>query len=287
MNKKSEYFITELNDENNEERILNAVKELVRLKVNFGIHEIIEGQWILRSRFEMYDWNPKEIKELSYFDQFENVEKKRANIDKSPAFYGCAIPYPLRPESKESIEICAREASKIYGSKLFLKEFGVVSKWRFTKKMKFLTMCNYDFGPNANPEIVKMKNNIRDHLQRHSDNFDFEWSINNHISKLFAKRYPEENQNNYKVTSLFSNEMYKYFDGILYPSVMGRGSVFNIAIKPKSCKNLKIEMMYKCRNTFHPITNRLDHMWIKSTKSFDQHKILKWENVNNKLIINW
>lgn len=181
----------------------------------------------------------KETSRLSYCPARKNKSFQRASTPMQTMFYGVLgnVDDKLFKENGEMLAL--QEACS------FLKyapiQDGVyrvaVSKWRVVKTISLLSLMQPE-TTNKSKRLNDMVSGLLDFIKGNKESFEEEDAIAFHKFMCNEFTKPVENENEYRISALFTNEIIKNADGTLWQSSVAIDEKLDdtlcVAIKPKT-----------------------------------------------------
>lgn len=238
-----------LSDRSSIEEIKKGIESLGEFKI--PKYTIPIKTYFFRSRLGQKIFIAKYENEVSINPNTDKISKGRANPQGYPVFYGCTNGDTSTQTQWETLNLALVEGSSIYRrkGKEEMMEQGCVTRWSLTQEVELGGFMNFDFGGGQNLFSKSLKERFKLELDKISNKPDEDWHINNLVAEKFAQIYQSEEGEKYNITSAFSEHILNSgYDGIAYPSVLGKGSGINVALSFDATKFLKLEYCALVKN---------------------------------------
>lgn len=219
----SEAVVSELYD------IFNSIKgqlPIVEIK-------ILDDCRIFRQRRNERNHEFKCINELSYPPVTAVKNYGRVNIPGEPIFYGCS--FGNYQPTEIPIKVSAAEVSELIKDvNLFGIERTTCSVWKVVGHINLLAFPFSESYKNPTDDIMRIQKEWM--IFKNSKVSKENLSLIQYMSNEIAKQ-TDDNVGYIKISHfvnflLNKNIPTKSYDGILYPSVLGQGNGYNVALKP-------------------------------------------------------
>lgn len=210
------------------------------------IRDIHKGSLIYRASNLKINEKINNIKRLSYCPAKKNKTFQRASTPKQTMFYGVIgnLEEKLHQENCEMLamqESCSLFRDSTVADGIYRV---AVSKWRILDTISFLTLMNPD-STNKSKRLNEMVQDLLTYIKANTDKFSEEDAIA--FQKFMCNQFikPVNNDNQYKISALFTLEVIKRIDGVIWQSSVAIDEKLNdtlcVAIKPKT-----IDACMKC-----------------------------------------
>lgn len=238
--------ITEmLNVINVQEENTEELYEIFRMVPDFDIPLIrfflYKGASLIRQRVNEKDKEFDMVSDLSYPPSNCIKGYERANLPYQPMFYACSFPGDYESDDVPPPRVVAlMETSHFYRDRNAIGiERSTVSRWDIIETLELAAMpfiADYSRACQLIKEIKDGWNNEISKYQINPNGLELIMYMANEIGKNFSSNIEYFKIANFVNYLLNVNEKTKNVDGIIYPSVPGAGSGFNVALKPSVVK---------------------------------------------------
>jgi hypothetical protein len=171
---------------------------------------------------------------LKYVPKERNISYRRASTPQNTMFYGCIVPglednkdfkvWRLWTAAECVPEIFSDEIDKGYQRLTF-------SRWRIDKTITVVAIAGHKHYSKPHPYYLKLNETLKTAVEAHCDNKAEILELSDFFSSEFAKPVESDKPFDYLISSLFTEAVCsKGYDGVLYPSIKGKGAGFNIAL---------------------------------------------------------
>ena len=222
------------------ERIISSIGA-----IGLEVYPVQKGSTMQRVLPVAADENIGAVSRLSY----NPCPKRygRANLPKSPMFYGC---FDIPNINKTANEMIV----SFFEGRAFKKDAAVFSKWIVKETLHVGCIIHPSIFPGTtNKFLITLKNLYVLLLKENRYRFPHLDKALRQVCEQFSKRFPDDNDYNYLFTALFSQKLIeeRHYDGILYPSVQTGGDVcMNIALT-KDAADRKITFMKASKSSIY------------------------------------
>lgn len=230
-------------EENTEElyRIFRMVPDYDIPLIRFYLYK---GASLIRQRVNEKNTEFNMVSDLSYPPADCITGYERANIPFQPMFYACSFPGDYESDDVPPPRVVAlMETSRFYRDRNAIGiERSTVSRWDIIETLELAAMPFIADYSRACQLINKIKDGWNKEISKYHINpngLELIMYMANEIGKNFYSNIEYFKIANFVHYLLNVNEKTKNVDGIIYPSVPGAGSGFNVALKP-SVVNKKI-----------------------------------------------
>ncbi len=205
---------------------------------------LYKGASLIRQRVNEKNTEFNMVSDLSYPPADCITGYERANIPFQPMFYACSFPGDYESDDVPPPRVVAlMETSRFYRDRNAIGiERSTVSRWDIIETLELAAMPFIADYSRACQLINKIKDGWNKEISKYHINpngLELIMYMANEIGKNFYSNIEYFKIANFVHYLLNVNEKTKNVDGIIYPSVPGAGSGFNVALKP-SVVNKKI-----------------------------------------------
>jgi len=167
-------------------------------------------------------------------------------------FYGAVIPeIDGEDELKSERIIGACETSDLLrdANSPDGEEIIVFGKWRVKNKTSLVSIINPEIENNKIRFFQKMTKDYHLFLENNKDKKEDALLLQSFLSSEFAKS-DIGGEYDYLITSMFTEEIIKHLDGVIYPSVRADYNGLCLALKPETAnENLELIAVLECSVT--------------------------------------
>ena len=210
------------------------------------IRDIHKGSLIYRASNLKIDEKISNVKRLSYCPAKKNKTFQRASTPKQTMFYGVIGNLEEELHQKNCEMLAMQESCSLFRDSSITDGIYrvAVSKWRILDTISFLTLMNPD-STNKSKRLNEMVQDLLAYIKANTDKFSEEDAIA--FQKFMCNQFirPVSNDNQYKISALFTLEVIKRIDGVIWQSSVAIDEKLNdtlcVAIKPKT-----IDTCMKC-----------------------------------------
>ena len=206
---------------------------------------LYKGASLIRQRVNEKNTEFNMVSDLNYPPADCITGYERANIPFQPMFYACSFPDDYESDDVPPPRVVAlMETSHFYRDRNAIGiERSTVSRWDIVEDLELAAMpfiANYSMACQLIKNIKDGWNNEISKYHVNPNGLELIMYMANEIGKNFSSNVEYFKIANFVNYLLNVNEKTKNVDGIIYPSVPGAGSGFNVALKP-STVNKKIK----------------------------------------------
>lgn len=223
-------------EENTEElyRIFRMVPDYDIPLIRFYLYK---GSSLIRQRINEKNREFKMVFDLGYPPADCIIGYERANIPFQPMFYACSFPDDYESDDVPPPRVVAlMETSHFYRDRNAIGiERSTVSRWDIVEDLELAAMpfiANYSMACQLIKNIKDGWNTEISKYHVNPNGLELIMYMANEIGKNFSSNVEYFKIANFVNYLLNVNEKTKNVDGIIYPSVPGAGSGFNVALKP-------------------------------------------------------
>lgn len=210
------------------------------------IRDIHKDSLIYRVSNLKIDEKIKNIRRLSYCPAKKNKIFQRASTPKQTMFYGVIGNLEEELHQKNCEMLAMQESCSLFrDSSISDGIYRVaVSKWRLLDTISLLTLMKPD-STNKSKRLNEMVQDLLAYIKANTDRFSAEDAIA--FQKFMCNQFirPVNSDNQYKISALFTLEVIKRIDGVIWQSSVAIDEKLNdtlcVAIKPKT-----IDTCMKC-----------------------------------------
>ena len=198
---------------------------------------LYKGTSLVRQRVNEKDKNYYRVSDLIYPPASCVTGYERANIPYQPMFYACSFPGDYESDRVPPPRVVTlMETSAFYRDRSTSGiERSTVSRWDIVEDLELAAMpfiADYSMACQLIKEIKDGWDNEIGKYHVNPDGLELIMYMANEIGKTFASNVEYFKIANFVNYLLNVNEKTRNVDGIIYPSVPGAGSGFNVALKP-------------------------------------------------------
>ncbi|MFT4170415.1 MAG: hypothetical protein QM653_14955 [Dysgonomonas sp.] len=259
-------------------------------KIPAPIRDIHKDHVIYRASSLQGKETIKNSSRLSYCPASKNKSFQRASTPMQTMFYGVLGDVDDKLFDLNGEMLALQEACSFF--KYAPAEDGVyrvaVSKWRVVNTISLLTLMQPE-TTNKSKRLNDMVSGLLDFIKENKDSFEEEDAIAFHKFMCNEFTKPVENENEYRISALFTNEIIKNTDGTVWQSSVAIDEKLNdtlcVAVKPETVNKSMVCLGYAIYTIIikdGKLSYSKENFSVKATK---RHKKRKKHKAKRKKII--